>query len=149
MFCSKCGQEQLESVRFCSRCGFESKRVEERLGKRLVKLALYLVLAMCSIFGWGSFTAGPGYMQLRVIITLIAAITFYLLFWRDLKHIFHELFSKDVDQLKQVSGAGQQSVLPPAQSMPVPTLASHRVNTAEMAQPASITEHTTRLLDNT
>ncbi len=145
MFCPKCGQEQAsESVRFCSRCGFKLNTIEESLGTRLIKMAMYLVLTICAIIGWGSITAGPNYMQVRVIITLIAAITFYLLFWRDLKHIFHQLFSQDIGQIKQGRLARHESALPPAQSMAVP----HRVNTAEMIQP-SVTEQTTVLLDRT
>jgi predicted nucleic acid-binding Zn ribbon protein len=145
MFCPKCGQEQAsESVRFCSRCGFRLNTAEETLAKHLIKMAMYLVLALCAIIGWGS-----GYGEVRLIITLIAAITFYLLFSRDLKHIFHKLFSQKIGPLEQVAPASQESALPPAQSMPVPTLGSHRVNTAEMVQPPSVTEQTTTLLDKT
>jgi hypothetical protein len=39
------------------------------------------------------------------------------------------------------------SALPPAQSIPVPTFAPRRMNTEELAQPPSVTENTTRLLD--
>ena len=145
MFCPKCGQEQAsESVRFCSRCGFKLNTAEETLTKNLIKMAMYLVLALCAIIGWGS-----GYGEVRLIITLIAAITFYLLFSRDLKHIFHKLFSQKIESREQVTPASQEPALLPAQSMPVPTLGSHRVNTAEMVQPPSVTEQTTTLLDKT
>src|SRR5689334_22117728 len=61
MFCPKCGQEQAsESVRFCSRCGFKLNIVEEPLAKRLLKMTMYLVLAVGAIMGWASITAGPG-----------------------------------------------------------------------------------------
>lgn len=150
MFCPKCGHEQAsESVRFCSSCGFKLNTVDESLAKLLFKMAMYLVLAILAILGWGSITAGPGYMGVRVIITLIAAITFYLLFSRDLKHMFHKLFSQKIEHLKQVAPASQQSALPPAQGMPMPTLGSHQVNTAEMVHPPSVTEQTTTLLDKT
>jgi uncharacterized protein (DUF983 family) len=148
MFCPKCGQQQTsESVHFCSRCGSKLNTVEEGLTKRLIKMAMYLVLTICAIIGWGSITAGPAYMQMRVIITFIAAITFYLLFSPDLKHIFYKLFSPHIEQIKQVTPASQESALPPAQSIPVPTLGSHRVNTAEMVPPPSVTEQTTILFD--
>ena len=147
MFCPKCGQEQAsESMRFCLRCGFKLNTVEETVAKCLIKMAMYLVLTVCGIFGWGSITAGPAYMQMRVIITLIAAVTFYLLFSRDLKYIFYKLFSQNIEQTKQVTHASQESALPPTQT-PVPILGSHRVNTAEMVQPPSVTEQTTTLLD--
>jgi uncharacterized protein (DUF983 family) len=148
MYCPKCGQERAsESVRFCSRCGFELNTVEETLAKRLIKMAMFLLLTICAIFGWASITAGPGFMQVRVIITLIAAMTFYLLFSRDLKHIFYKLFSQKIEQIKQVTRAKQNSALPPGQSVSVSTLGSHRLNTAEMVRPPSVTEQTTILLD--
>jgi hypothetical protein len=148
MFCSKCGQEQAsESVRFCSRCGFKLSTVKEGLAKRLIMMAMYLVITTCAIIGWGSITAGPGYMQVRVIVTVIAAITFYLLFSGDLTHIFNELFSRNIEQKKQIAPAGQETALPPAHSIAVPSLGSHRVNTAEMVPPPSVTEQTTILLN--
>ena len=148
MFCPQCGQEQAsEFVRFCSRCRFRFNTVEEALAKRLIKMAMYLVLTIFAILGWGSVTAGPAYVQVRVIITLIAAMTFYLLFSRDLNHIFNKLFSQNIEQMKQVTPASQESALPPAQSLSVPTFGSYRVNTAEMIQPPSVTEQTTTLLE--
>jgi len=147
MFCSTCGQEQVSaSVRFCPRCGSELNPREEGLAKQLVKMALTLVLISCAIMGWGSFTAGPGYVQVRLLITLIAAIAFYLLFAQDLKHILAKLFSQDVDQQKRIP-ADRELALPAAQSDAMPSLGSRRVNTAEMVPPPSITERTTNLLE--
>jgi hypothetical protein len=85
-------------------------------------------------------------MQVRGIITVLAAITFCLLFQRDLWRIVNKLSSKSPGQTKQTISAAQQSALPPAQSQPTPTLEPRRANTAEMVQPPSITEHTTILL---
>jgi hypothetical protein len=148
MFCSNCGQEQAsESVRFCSRCGFKLSTVGEGLAKRLIVMAMYLVITICAIIGWGSITSGPDYMQVRVIITLIAAITFYLLFSGDLMHIFNKVFSRNIEQKKQIAPVRQETALPPAHSIPVSSLGSHRVNTAEMVPPPSVTEQTTILLD--
>jgi hypothetical protein len=148
MFCPKCGQEQAsEAVRFCSRCGIQLNTGDEALAKRSITMAMYLVLTMCAISGWGSFTAGPGYMQVRFIITLIAAITFLLLFARDLRRIFYKLFSQNLEEIKQVTPATHESALPPAHSIPLPTLGSYRVNTSEMVQQPSVTEQTTTLLD--
>jgi hypothetical protein len=148
MFCSRCGQEQAsEFVRFCSRCGFKFGPTEEGLVKSLIKMAMYLVITICALIGWGSITAGPGYMQTRVVITLIAAITFYLLFADDLARIFSKLFSLNVEEEKRIAAARQESALPPSHSFPVPSSGLHRVNTAEMIQPPSVTEQTTILLD--
>ena len=135
------------SVRFCARCGSELNPRAEGFAKQLVKMAFTLILISCAIMGWGSFTAGPSYLQVRLLITLIAAIAFYLLFSQDLKHIFAKLFSQHVDQLKQITAADQEFALPPAQSSALPSLESRRVNTAEMVPPPSITERTTNLLE--
>lgn len=148
MFCPKCGQEQLsESVRFCSRCGFELNAVAESLAPRLIKIAMFLVLTVIAIMGWGSATAGPAYSQVRVIIALLAAITFYLLFSHDLKQLFQRLLSQKTKHITQSTPDSGESALPPAQNIPMQALGSHRVNTAEMVPPPSITEHTTILLD--
>ena len=148
MFCSKCGLEQAsESMNFCSRCGFKLSTIEEGLAKRLIMMAMYLAITICAIFGWGSVTAGPAYMQTRVIIAIIAAVTFYLLFSGDLTHTFKKLFSQKLEQKKQIAPVSQETALPPAYSIPVPSLGTHRVNTAEIVQPPSVTEQTTVLLD--
>ncbi|MDT4965513.1 MAG: hypothetical protein QOJ64_250 [Acidobacteriota bacterium] len=47
----------------------------------------------------------------------------------------------------QLNSRPRVSALPPAQKMPVSNFQSRRSNTAELVQPASITENTTRLLD--
>jgi hypothetical protein len=150
MFCPKCGQEQVsESVRFCSRCGFKLNSVDESLGTRLIRMIMFLFLTACAVMGWASITAGPAYVQLRLITTLIAVITFYLLFSRDLKHMFNRLFSQNIEQIKQINSFGGQPALPPAQSIPLSVQWPHRGNTAEMVQPPSVTEQTTTLLDKT
>ena len=147
MFCSRCGQEQVsESVRFCSRCGFQLNAAEKMLAKPLLIMAMYLVMTICAIIGWGSITSGPQYMQVRIIITILAAINFYLLFSRDLKNIFNKLFSQSVEGKRRGALTDQEIALPRAQSIPMP-LRPRRVSTAEMVQPPSITEHTTVLLD--
>jgi hypothetical protein len=148
MFCSKCGQEQAsESVRFCARCGSRLGTGEDGLVKRLIMMAMYLVITMFAIIGWGSITAGPGYMQIRVFIAITAAISFYLLFSSDMTHILSRLFSQNVEQKKQIAPVGDEAALAPAQGIPVNSLRWHRVNTAEMVQPPSVTEQTTSLLN--
>ena len=148
MFCSTCGQEQVSaSVRFCARCGSELNPSGEGIAKHLVKMVLTLALISCAIMGWGSFTTGPGYMQVRLLITLIAAITFYLLFSKDLKHIFAKLLSQQVDQQKRITPADHEFALPPPPGIALPSLEPRRVNTAEMVPPPSITERTTNLLE--
>lgn len=121
--------------------------IEEGTAKRLLLMAMYLVITLGAIFGWGSITSGPGYMQVRIIITIVAAITFYLLFAGDVMQILNKLFAQDVERNKQISSGNQDTALPPPRNPAVQLLGSHRINTAEMVQPPSVTEHTTNLLD--
>lgn len=51
------------------------------------------------------------------------------------------------DSVAQVGGGARHQALPPAQSTPVSGLGSWRSNTAELAEPSSVTERTTSLLD--
>lgn len=66
------------------------------------------------------------------------------------------LFSRDASTslpkassnfITQVGVSARHQALPPVQSTPVSGLGSWRANTAELAQPSSITEHTTHSLD--
>jgi hypothetical protein len=50
-------------------------------------------------------------------------------------------------QPSQLNMPPRVSALPPPQSIPVPNFTPRRMNTAELAQPPSVTENTTRLLD--
>lgn len=136
MFCPKCGQEQAsESLRFCARCGYKLNAVEQGVVKRLVGMAMYLLLTAAAIFGWGSFSSTPSYMQIRFLITALAAVTFYLLFSQDLKRQFNKLREPT-----------QESAFPPG-AKPLASLQPHRTSTAEMVSPPSVTEQTTTLLD--
>lgn len=47
----------------------------------------------------------------------------------------------------QLNSRPRGAALPPAQSIPVPNFTQRRPNTAELVQPPSVTDHTTRLLD--
>ena len=146
MFCPKCGQEQAsESMRFCSGCGSNLKAVEETLSKLLLKIAMYLLLTTCAIFGWGSFTFSPGYMQVRYHRRL-AAITFYLLFQRDLWRIVNKLSSKSRGRQGRRS---QPLSNPPYHQRKVSQRQLSEVAPLKYSRDgaaASITEHTTILL---
>jgi hypothetical protein len=145
MFCQNCGEQRAsESVHYCPRCGVKLNDAGLS-AKRLFALVLFLVITAFAIFGWSSFTAGPAYMQIRLVVGLIAAIAFYLLFWPDLKRGFMQLLASDKNW-DRMKSAIDRSALPPQRGS-VPALPSRRVNTAEMVQPPSVTEQTTVLLD--
>jgi uncharacterized membrane protein YvbJ len=160
MFCPKCGQQQTsEEIRFCSRCGVRLSVIRDLLSTDSVVItdktesplptlvSLIMFIAALLAVAASLVYVGPASHQMVMFSLIAAAITFVFLLscrpWR----LIHKLFSEDAGQINQVSSATSEHALPPAQSIPATEFSTRRVNTAEMVQPPSITEHTTRLLD--
>lgn len=93
----------------------------------------------------------------QLLIPLAAILTFV---GGLLRIIYAHLYEDDTPGARQDAGASYApvtpaqlntgariSALPPAQSIPVSDFAPRRMNTAELVQPPSVTENTTRLLD--
>ena len=167
MYCPKCSQQQSsDQMRFCSRCGLNFGQVanliardsassfehEETLTKRLVAMALYIIVAILAVTGWGPWS-GPEGERMRTFAILLSVLTFVLLFSRPLRQIIHTLLprcSKQADSsqlMEEWDSARAEPALAPAQSIPVRGLNPQGLNTAEMVSPHSVTEHTTTLLD--
>ena len=175
MFCPQCGQQQITaSLRFCSRCGFpleavlqvlatggmlpafsgpisrepSAKRKGVRQGAMLLLLGVILVPLLGTL---SSFNAG----NLFDILTPMAAIFFFL--GGLLRMLYAALFEEGAPRYSpmptyappvmpaQFQAPPHAAGLPPAPAPP-PTWRA-RPNTAEIFQPPSITENTTRLLD--
>ena len=176
MFCPHCGQQQVsETVRFCSRCGFLLAGVSQvlalggNLPPRLVHpsggqmsprrkgvkqgamlmLSTILVVPVIAILSV-SFLPHP-----EVVIPLAALLCFV----GGLLRILYALLLEDntpqieagqeaaysAPHMAQVGPGSRVPTLPPAAANP--TLAwRERPDTAEFAQPPSVTENTTRLL---
>lgn len=174
MFCPQCGQQQITEIRFCSRCGFPLEAVLQVLGtggmlpafpgpisnepsprrKGVKQGALLLLLGIILVPLLGvlsSFNAG----NLFDILTPMAAIFFFL--GGLLRMLYAGLFEEGAPRYRPMPGyappvmpaqfhaAPRVGALPPA-AVPTPTWRT-RPNTAEIFQPPSITENTTRLLD--
>ena len=175
MFCPQCGQQQITaSLRFCSRCGFPLEAVLQVLGtggmlpafpgpisnepsprrKGVKQGALLLLLGIILVPLLGvlsSFNAG----NLFDILTPMAAIFFFL--GGLLRMLYAGLFEEGAPRYRpmptyappvmpaQFQATPRAGALPPA-AVPPPTWRT-RPNTAEIFQPPSITENTTRLLD--
>ena len=167
MYCPQCSQEQVAGeMRFCSRCGFPLTIVSQ------------LVANGGSLPGFdteGNRHLSPRQKGIRwgallmiisgvmiPIVTLMAAlkhdaaVLFFpvgLVFLVGLARlIYGYLLQTDAPRQKDLGSAAalnaaRRSALPPQQSMPI-TNWRQPVDTSEMAQPASITDHTTRLLNN-
>lgn len=168
MHCPQCGLQQVSGkVRFCRACGFSLSGVKELVlsDKRAAKaektrfetafnqgLALMLVSLVAAII----LTLLQDTHLIPQIYAKIVAAFFIL---AGLARMFYPyvvgkssgrkeqetLFYETDDQIE--TGKLPFS-LPASHSIPVSDFGSRRVDTAEMIQPPSVTEHTTKLLDN-
>jgi len=169
MFCPKCSQSQpSEEMRFCSRCGFPLGTVSLLLGNEgtlpeldnsanrlsirsrmatesLILLVLSWAIGLVCTFWFNAHGIYEG-------IAKIGAFTFFMLGFIGLfRFLYAFLFvkitqttlSKDPSALKEAI----RSQLPPPQMTPISDWPL-RPNTREMVSQPSVTEHTTRLLDD-
>ncbi len=177
MYCPQCGQQQVSDVtRYCSRCGFLLDGVAAVLGSggtvpvqyvrpgykqlspqskgirqgALLMLSTVLLVPLVAIIG-------VAVLDLPGAIVGITAVTCFL---GGLLRIFYALLMEEsVAPMNLESMAGyaqsaapqfgrpaQNPALPPA-SVNVAPAWRQRPNTAEIYQPPSVTENTTRLLD--
>ncbi len=169
MYCPRCGQQQIsDEMKFCSRCGLPISGLPEwlaggwapagreqktqvslpsprrkgiRRGAKLMFLSGVLFpvfLVLCLAIDEGAPMIFP------ILIFFVALIM--MLYAR----LFSEAISPINSQPAQTSGLGAMSAgsaLPPASNIPMHGFAGQQVRTAELAQPPSVTEHTTKLLD--
>lgn len=167
MYCPKCNQKQgSEELRFCSRCGFPlsgvalllanqgalpvstSSEIPGRRG-RIIKESLALTFASwaiallaTAIWDWGN--------PLEMIAKVGSLIFFLLGVIGLLRFLYAFLFVKDASYLAAepvFPPVPRQAVLPPQQEMPL-TDYPRRTDTNEMSPRYSVTENTTRLLDD-
>ena len=176
MYCPQCGQLQVSDViRFCSRCGFLLDGVTavlasggavptqyvapgyQQLSPRskgvrqgaLLMLSTVLIVPLVAIIG-------VAVLNLPAVIVGIAAVTCFL---GGLLRIFYALLMEEpVAPMNSETMAGyahgtaqfgrpaQNPALPHASVNTTPAWRP-RPNTAEIYQPPSVTENTTRLLD--
>jgi len=177
MYCPQCGQQQVsDATRYCSRCGFlldgvtavlasggqvpmryiqpgsqklspRSKGIRQGAMLMLSTLFVVPVISILSVF----LTGGE-----EVIIPLTAIFFFVGGLLRILYALLMEETypSPDVSHIAGYAPSGAPQLdtsvrnvaLPPASASAAPSWRS-RPNTAEIYQPPSITENTTRLLD--
>jgi hypothetical protein len=131
---------------------FSPRRRGVRQGVMMMLLGTVIVPILAIL---NSFTYGPGILDLLVPISAVICFAGGLM--RILYAILFEQSTPDVKRdtpayvspvtPAQLNAGVLISALPPAQSIPVPTFATRRANTAELVPPPSITENTTKLLD--
>jgi hypothetical protein len=170
MYCPNCGQQQVsDEMRFCSRCGLALGGVSEWLARggvpataedkagvaadsprrknmrRAAKL-MFFSAALFPIFLLISIAEDTGE-------PIIVPVVFFLvsLAWMLYARLFSDKHSPVTNHAAQTSALGStvtREALPPAATMPMPDIRRQQVKTNELAQPPSVTENTTRLLDN-
>lgn len=167
MFCPKCNQQQLsEDVRFCSRCGFSLsavakllsndgilpanqlktkentsllKRKGARIGGKIIFLSVFLTvpaLALSIAFD----SPFPFLIALIPFLIGLAQILYVFIFEESIIPL------KRDEQVPELSAKEDQFYLPPSQGIPISIIDSKPLNTTEIIEPPSVTEHTTRLL---
>ena len=169
MFCPRCGQQQVSNeMRFCSRCGLPIGGLIEWLGRAGVPAA-----PVSDTQASLSSQPSPGKKGIRrgakvifasavlfVIFLLVSlaaddpgplVIPFFVFFVGLVMMLYARLFSSPVPQIKgqytPPSLGPMSSALPPHTHVPMHDIQQQRAKTNELAQPSSVTEHTTKLLD--
>jgi hypothetical protein len=171
MYCPKCGLQQItDEMRFCSRCGLPISGLAEWLAggggvlagheeeaplpvvsprrkgiSRGAKLIFVSVVMIPIFFGLSILADNP--IPLMLPFTIFLAGLCIMLYSR----LFGEETPSGKIQRAQphkLSATPESNALPPASNNWMNWAGGQRVRTAELAQPPSVTEHTTRLLDN-
>jgi len=177
MFCPQCGQQQVNGIiRFCSRCGFPLDGVIQLLSnggnlpmyrtpdepvpvsprKKGVKQGGLLLLSGAVIVPILAMFASFSSFVLPQMLAALAAIICFIggplrMFYAA---VFEEGAPKPVRMYgpppmhlpQQFAPHAPSPALPPPPARPQPT-SWRRPNTAELVNPPSVTENTTRLLD--
>ena len=174
MYCPNCGQQQIsEEMRFCSRCGLaltglaewlagggvvpaQSKKEKKvsvdsprRKGIRRAAKLMFFSGVLFPIFFAIAISENKGEPIIFPIILFFVSLAMML---------YARLFSDNTAPAPaQLQAAAQTSALrstparsslPPAKEVVMPAVGRTQVRTNELAQPPSVTEHTTKLLDN-
>ncbi len=171
MYCPNCGQQQISGeMRFCSRCGLvlsglaewlaggrlPLKRQDEEQAKALSPRRRGIRRAAKLMFFSGVLF--PIFLAISIGVEEGGpmAIPFILFFVSLVMMLYARLFSDKYAQPPQIRPAETsvlgptqtRGALPPPINVPVPGVGRPPVRTNEIAQPPSVTDHTTRLLDN-
>ena len=167
MHCPQCGQRFSDEVRFCKGCGFSLDGVRELLtptdisrtlekeshkaGRSRSRKGLYrgvIVLSMgIVVLSFSSFKSNLFPLELVILICGLMRIVYAMFFQEDMQRKKKQEHSLR-DIANQLGTATLSTALPPSQPVPVSVLRARRMDTAQMVHSPSVTEHTTKLLDD-
>ena len=165
MYCPKCGQQQIsDEMRFCSRCGLALSGLADWLAggnlpaqrnmevevspasprrkgiKRAAKLMFFSAVLFPIFIAISLAVDEGGPMIVPAVVFFVSLVM--MLYAR----LFSNATSPVNNQTTELNSNSTRSSLPAATSIPINN--RQQVRTNELAQPPSVTDHTTRLLDN-
>lgn len=170
MYCPQCSQEQLsDEMRFCNRCGLPLTGVRDLIAAggslpaqddahhagrlRSMKGARRAAWTMLLSFAWTVFVLFLTALDEDLAMLLFFSAAGFLV---GFLFLFYAVFVQGRRareyQLEQIPPAliaeHRNPQLPPQRAVPIDTFTRPIRNTAEVAQPPSVTENTTRLLED-
>jgi hypothetical protein len=173
MYCPQCGQQQVsDELRFCSRCGFQLKGVTQLLdaggevpdlhagenkkrrspkreGVRQGVLLIFAALVLAPLSNtFGEYSEVlPATLMMFGLMRILYAVIFQEGAARRKKREAASASYVPPASPQQMNAGARGGALPPSQSVPVGGYGARRAETAEIVQPPSVTENTTKLLD--
>ena len=165
MYCPRCAQQCITDVRFCPRCGLplnliaeitanngvawgdDSNRAQATKSSRQKGIRVGTIIILTSMvlaplfFGLSFLADGPGplLVPLTIFLTGLSVVLYARAFGENLPQ-------NDKRQPYQIPRPANTPVL----ALPRPSIdgfASQKVNTADMAERPSVTDHTTQFFD--
>jgi hypothetical protein len=166
MFCPKCGQQQIaDNTRFCSRCGLPIDGLAQWLAGDAPPVTRDQGLAVAISPRRKGVRRGAKIMFLSAVLTPLFIVLSviadagepliipFLLFLAGLSVILYSSIFKEKAPTKTtparpapLGSAFGSNALPPASNTWANSRRDQAVRTAELAQPPSVTENTTKLL---
>jgi hypothetical protein len=169
MYCPNCGQQQISGeMKFCSRCGLalsglaewlaggvpvrradETRALSPSRRRKAIRRAAKMMFFSAALF--------PIFLAISIGVDkpgplFIPSILFFIsLVWMVYARLFMDDTAPMLSQTVQPSTfrpMPARESLPPATTTAIPDLGRQRVRTNELVQVPSVTEHTTKLLDD-
>lgn len=170
MYCPQCGQQQIaDSTRFCSRCGLlvsglaewlarggmvpavpeqapsrrpvTPKRKGIRRGAKLMFVSAVLLLPFFAMAVVGD-SPGPLVVPFTVFFAGLSILLYSVIFGDDVP-----VPTSQPSEPSRLATMFRDNALPPATHRPIQSVIEHPVRTAELVEPPSVTENTTKLLE--